>query len=274
MHKSPGNGSNNKYWLSSDIIKPIRPGKCKTEVFKPGIISLENRNEGNLSYSSKFNTFIYRVFDPELKDPLKLITYSKRGSAEITNQNISIDSEFREWDFNFDRTGKQFYFTSDRPLEAHISESNANSKIWKVAYINGIWGEPFPLPPPVNISNSFSGYPAFTDNSLMYFHSNRSESLGGDDIYTCISENNSFTQLSHPAYPINTRFNDRDPAISPDGSVLIFFSDRPGGSYADGDLYICSRNMKGEWNKAMPLGGLIGYAGHPYISDDGNSLFF
>ena len=269
----PVNGSNNIYWVSSDIINRIRPGKCKTEVFKPGIISVENRNEGNLSHSSKYNTFIYRVFSPDKKDPLKLITYSKRGSSEISNQNISIDSEYREWDFNFDRTGKQFYFTSDRPMESNNSESITNSKIWKAAYRNGIWGEPFPLPPPVNLDGSFSGYPSFTDNDLMYFHSNRSEGQGGDDIYRCISAKNSFTQLLNQPYPINTEFNDRDPAISPDGSVLIFFSDRPGGSYPDGDLYICSGNNKAGWNRPMPLGSLIGYAGHPYISDDGSTLF-
>ena len=40
------------------------------------------------------------------------------------------------------------------------------------------------------------------------------------------------------------------------------------------DQAIDIRILPGPAYPVLPLGYLIGYAGHPYISDDGNSLFF
>ena len=75
---------------------------------------------------------------------------------------------------------------------------------------------------------------------------------------------------------VNSDFNDLHPFVSPDESILIFDSDRPGG-FGDFDLYVAFRDQEGRWGKAFNLGGKInsaGYEGVPTLSLDGRFLFF
>lgn len=64
------------------------------------------------------------------------------------------------------------------------------------------------------------------------------------------------------------------PTISPDGNILIFASDKPGG-YGGIDLYFCSK--KGNtWSNAKNMGPAINTAGdelYPFMSIDGTLYF-
>jgi hypothetical protein len=70
-------------------------------------------------------------------------------------------------------------------------------------------------------------------------------------------------------------YNDLHPAISPDGTFIVFASDRPGG-YGGTDLYICYRFPDNTWSKPINLGDKINTIENeisPFIAEDG-SLFF
>ena len=46
------------------------------------------------------------------------------------------------------------------------------------------WGEGMPLPPPVDLSQYFDGYPnVYADGLQMIFHSNRPGGQGGDELW-------------------------------------------------------------------------------------------
>jgi peptidoglycan-associated lipoprotein len=76
---------------------------------------------------------------------------------------------------------------------------------------------------------------------------------------------------------VNSTWENRDPAISADGLVLIFSSDRDGG-YGGRDLWMTRRSTKnGPWSEPVNLGPTInsgGWEAGPDISADGRSLLF
>lgn len=75
--------------------------------------------------------------------------------------------------------------------------------------------------------------------------------------------------------PFNSAANDFDPAFSPDGAELYFFSNRPGGAGGD-DLYRVAVTADG-FGEAAPLGPEVNSAGDewaPALSPDGQALLF
>ncbi len=75
---------------------------------------------------------------------------------------------------------------------------------------------------------------------------------------------------------INSKYWDPSAAISADGTILYFSSNRPGG-YGGRDLYTSKRLPKGDWAKAINMGPVINTPydeDAPFISPDGNTLSF
>ncbi|MBM2813482.1 MAG: hypothetical protein HW421_244 [Ignavibacteria bacterium] len=74
---------------------------------------------------------------------------------------------------------------------------------------------------------------------------------------------------------INSKYMEAFPSISPDGSLLVFSSDRPGGTGKE-DLYISHKNPDGSWSEAKNPGPQINTPESeitPNIDNSGN-LFF
>ena len=66
------------------------------------------------------------------------------------------------------------------------------------------------------------------------------------------------------------------PFISPDGSWLIWDSEREGG-YGDSDLYISFKQQDGTWGDAINLGDQVNtstWEAGAYVTPDGKYLFF
>lgn len=75
---------------------------------------------------------------------------------------------------------------------------------------------------------------------------------------------------------INTKYWESYGSLSPDGESLYFSSNRPGGE-GEMDLYVSTKNAKGDWGIPQNLGKVINTRLNeeaPYLSNDGNTLFF
>lgn len=137
-------------------------------------------------------------------------------------------------------------------------------------------------------SNAFEGgisilFDANQAPSEIYFTSTLNPSVNrtgfeGLNIYRTIKDKKT-GRWSDPEHlsEINSNFNDKMPAISPDGTFLIFSSDRPGG-YGDFDLWISVRNSKnGTWSQPKNLGSPLNSSESeilPFIHQDGEQLYF
>ncbi|TGN00858.1 OmpA family protein [Leptospira yasudae] len=137
-------------------------------------------------------------------------------------------------------------------------------------------------------SNAFEGgvsilFDANHAPSEIYFTSTINTAVGrtgfeGLNIYKTVKDKKT-GRWADPEHlnEINSNFNEKMPAISPDGNFLIFSSDRPGG-YGDFDLWISVRNTKnGTWSQPKNLGAPLNSSESdilPFIHQDGEQLYF
>jgi Tol biopolymer transport system component len=94
------------------------------------------------------------------------------------------------------------------------------------------WSVPVNLGPVVNSGFSdFAPHPA-ADGLSLYFTSTRPDSLGGEDLWVLQRANRDdpWDTPRNLGAAINTTSNERSPALSLNGCLLFFATDRPGGS--------------------------------------------
>lgn len=93
------------------------------------------------------------------------------------------------------------------------------------------------------------------------------------DIYTA-DANSESNWTNEQAFPYNGRkYSNSYPHLSPDGNVLYFASDVPGG-YGGFDIYVCERTPDG-WSEPQNLGSAINTGGDeisPFVTN--NTLYF
>lgn len=249
------------------------PPGTTPELFLPEMLGRKSVNEGGATLSWDGRIVIYRHFEPGKADPLPVWVLEEKDGQWSKPVRPEFDSEYREWDFNFDRTGDGFYFTSDRKAVIGGQEAE-NSNIWMVRKRACGWTEPELLAAPVNTVKGFSGYPSITREGNIYFHSSREGGLGQTDLYMAVPKGNSEFDVKNLGEPVNTSWNDLDPSIAPDGTYLIFMSTRPVGVSERGNMYVSFRDQEGLWLDPVSINGIVGEAGHPCISADGRFFFF
>ena len=141
----------------------------------------------------------------------------------------------------------------------------------------GGWGKPKILPPPISTSSNESYYTETTDG-VIYISSKRTGGLGGFDIW-CIN-NTSIKTAVNLGKTVNSAYNDAWTCVAPDGSFLIFSSDRP-DDFGNQNLYICFKKNINDWSTSvnMEINGAGINISHqhqfnPTLSPDGKFLFF
>ncbi len=73
------------------------------------------------------------------------------------------------------------------------------------------------------------------------------------DLFYSVNQNGEWSKPENMGESINTLAYESHPYISPNGSYLVFTSDREGGQ-GETDLYVTFRSSTGEWAKAINLG--------------------
>lgn len=170
--------------------------------------------------------------------------------------------------------GDVLYFTSVR------EEKNNTERIYRSEFD----GQEFDAPEldtelPLNYyPNSIS--PSFTIDKVsgkkeVYFAANSPDGRANKDIYSSKFDGKKWDVPKLVNTWISTEYYESHPAISPDGSFLIFSSDRPGG-YGETDLYISWRDNDHGWSEPKNLGKGINTEYEeisPCIAQDG-ALYF
>lgn len=165
-----------------------------------------------------------------------------------------------------DGSGEYFFMTKRDDPE---KEQN----IWVVEKNNGIWEN---MKGVANVnSEERDGFPSVNLNGDLYFFSQREGGFGSADIYRSQKIDRQYSQPENLGESINSEHWDGLPYISPNGKVMIFFSDRPGG-YGEGDLYVSYLN-DGKWSDPENLGSNVNSSGTdvtPFIGPEKKYLYF
>ncbi len=149
-------------------------------------------------------------------------------------------------------------FSSNRPSKNNPTTFNTEFDALLIRTLNGVnsvldAGRALPkLTVPTDGAMS-SYYDAGTGFLELYGSAFLAGKAGSNaDIFVITNEDGKFSSPV-PVAGINTRGWEAHPAISADGTILIFASDRPGG-FGGADLYMSERQDDGTWSTPINMG--------------------
>jgi len=201
-------------------------------------------------------------------------TWSKPKVASFSGQWLDLESALSA-------NGAYLIFSSNRPAgnsktpidgfyygKPQIAKGGA---LWRVDRIHGTWGRPYRLPETVNISNSIYE-PSLASNGDLYF---QSADADGKQFHLYVARATRHGYLKAQRLDLDgpPDSSDMDPAVAPDGSFLIFSSDRQ--SAKDHQLFISFWKGK-RWSEPRLLGPDVnnGSVGDPRIDLKERRLYF
>jgi outer membrane protein OmpA-like peptidoglycan-associated protein/protocatechuate 3,4-dioxygenase beta subunit len=204
------------------------------------------------------------------------------GDAEFIIKNLNVNSENQ--DFGTVYYKDKIVFASSRPSSKFIRRVwNLNNLPFLDLFVADVHNSELLKVKPFdkNINNKYHEGPASFNEAgtFMAFTRNNYEGKSTDAIvklklYTAQFENGIWSD----AQPI--RFNSNEysvghPSLTADGNTMYFASDMPGG-IGGVDIYVTSKNDKGEWSDPKNLGSSVNTSGNemfPFIYQN-DCLFF
>jgi outer membrane protein OmpA-like peptidoglycan-associated protein len=189
----------------------------------------------------------------------------------------AINSEFEDYGPVLDANEDFIVFTTRRQ-DGNTNENVADDNkyyedIFVSEKVNGAWKSAKNIGPPVNTGFYDSNLTLSADGKFLFIYKDD----GAGDIY--VSERGSDGKWGTPEpLPgvINSSYRESSVSISTDEKTLFFASDRPGG-YGGSDIYVCTKDSKGEWSRVKNLGPRINTEfdeDGPFISFDSKNLYF
>lgn len=195
----------------------------------------------------------------------------------ITNIGSAINSEDEDYApvFNADET--ELVFTTrrrDGNTNENVADDNKPYEDVFVAYKNGDkWGSAKNIGPPINTKFHESTSALSPDGNTLYIRKDDNEG----DIF--VSEKGGDGKWSEPKpLPgvVNSTYREASVSVTQDGKILYFASGRPGG-FGGSDIYMCTKDSKGEWTRVKNLGATINTEFEedgPFIAADNKTLYF
>ncbi len=142
--------------------------------------------------------------------------------------------------------------------------------------VEGEWQAGQPIPG-VNTPSLNEGAQSISadGNTIIFTVCNRRGDFGSCDLYISEKVNKRWTRPENMGSTINTPSWESQPALSSDGRLLYFASDRAGGQ-GKRDIWYSQRQKNGDWTTPLNLGPTINTGLNdqaPFIHPDGVSLY-
>jgi hypothetical protein len=255
---------------TGDYFGQKPPGLTK-ELFAPGTISTDEV-EGCMCFSHDGRYLVLRRHWRE--DTQVFISERKDGEWSQLAVAPFFMKPYGFGDCTFAPNESRLYFTSNIPLDGG-NEPSPSSDIWMVEYGDDGWQRPVLVGAPVS-SPLHDSYPSAANDRTIYFFRRYESGEGSSEILSAEFSDGGYTEPVNLGENINTEWDEWDPAISPDGNLLIFCSTKPSGMGAD-DLYVSFKDRDGQWSESRSLGESVNThrsENRPFISADGKYLFF
>ena len=239
---------------------PFAPGVVSTGAeeyrisFAPdGQTAYFARGDGFFPQSGDATIFETRLVDGEWSDPA---VASFSGTYPDIDPWVSPD-------------GNSVYFSSIRPVGG---ETRNDADVWRVDRAGDAWGDPVHL---AAVSSELDELGAsVTAGGVLWFASERPGGAGGWDLYTAEPAGDGGFSEPQPVAAVNSPIWEFNPAISADGTLLVFTSINRGGGSGLGDLFE-SRLVDGAWSEPRPLPvNTSADEYHASFSADGAQLYF
>jgi len=191
----------------------------------------------------------------------------------------SINTKYDEYFPSITADDNTIYFTRQIPRESADPnmEHTFNEDIYVSEKQDGIWGKALNIGPPINTPRNEGAVCISADGQTMLFVGcDREDGYGSCDIYISKKFGNNWAKPVNIGPPINTKWGESQPSISPDGKTIYFISDRPGG-IGGYDIWKSTIQADGRWGNAVNMGPKINTPkneGAPFIHSDNQTLYF
>ncbi len=205
----------------------------------------------------------------------------KAYDTEPVNAGDSVNTELDEYWPSVTGDGQQLIFTREVKRAAGYGRDYAHDR-QEDFYIsrwnsNGYWGLARNAGAPLNTAGNEGAQSISADGRHMYFTAcDRSDGHGRCDIYLSTFDGIRWSPGQNVGPPVNTAYWESQPSISPNGKMLFFVSNRPGGM-GGMDIWYSVKGIDGKWGKPVNPGKNINTAGDeisPFIYFDGKRLYF
>lgn len=187
---------------------------------------------------------------------------------KLVNGNLGPNVNSTEDDYLPKQNDGILYFTSRRNAE---KEEIFRAKFRNKGLLNQAVKD---TKLPLYTYSNYGTIEFFTDPKTMltqlYFTASPPKNKSDRNIYSSTFSDGKWSKPSELTGDINSDSYESHPAIAPDGSFMIFSSDRE-GSLGETDLFVSLLNSDGTWGKPKNLGNKINSKYQeitPYIADD------
>ena len=252
-------------------------GSAHPEIFAPGVIS-GTGNVNAVTFAPDGNA---AWFDA-VAGGGSTIMESHRVAGTWTPPRIaSFSGQWRDLDPAMAPDGSFIVFCSNRPaspgdaaLDATTFDgrvrAGAGSHLWRVDRTGQDWGEPVLLPAVINDDTRLYSPSVVGDASLYYQHPD-----AGSRTFHLMRSQYADGRYQRPVPVVlgPRDADERDPAVAPDESFVVFSTKRPPGQ-ADGRLVIAFRSG-GHWGEPVDLGDAVNRDGAegPHLGPDGRTIY-
>ena len=241
------------------IVSPYfgqKPPGLIPEIFAPGIVSINGRGEGSISFSPDLDELYFGVFE---EDGNPSVYFSKLEDKKWTNPkkiNFTKDKKIGELHPFVSLNGKKIYFTA-------YDSNFENGKIWYVNRFENSWSNPTQLDSPINDDEVI--HPNLTKNGdLFYFNISKRKT------YYAPNKNGEFPEVQEVEFGVHA-------FISPSQDYIVVNARNREDGRNDSDIYVYFKKKDGTWSKAINLGNEVNSnfrETSPSITPDGKYLFF
>jgi outer membrane protein OmpA-like peptidoglycan-associated protein/tetratricopeptide (TPR) repeat protein len=198
--------------------------------------------------------------------------------VSIVNLGSAINSEYEDYGPAINEDETIMVFTSRR-REGNLNENVfTDNKPYEDIFIsvkeNGKWGYAKNIGEGVNTPFHDSNLALSADGTQLFLYK---DDNNGDIYETDKKPDGTWTFPVPLSEYINSEgFKESSISMSPDGKILFFSSDRPGGQGGI-DIYYSIADRNGEWTRSKNLGPIINTEfddDGPFIDYDGKTLYF
>ena len=198
------------------------------------------------------------------------------SATELPKPGLQINSPADEYINVVRIDGKQLLFTRKNLLSANTEVNEIQEQFFVSTKRKDDWDTavPFQL---MNIRGNHGALTFSVDGQQLLFSGcGWPGGKGSCDLYKSQYINGQWSDPEIFGARINSEQWDSQPALMPDGSEIIFASNRKGG-FGGSDLYKSVLLEDGSWSAAVNLGNQINTEGNemsPFVHPDGKSLYF
>jgi outer membrane protein OmpA-like peptidoglycan-associated protein/tetratricopeptide (TPR) repeat protein len=216
-------------------VSEVKESQLKDpETFDKSLNGKYHDGPAAFSKDGTFMAFTKNTFHDKTKDKiveLQICFSNYKDGKWSTPEEFAFNNEaYSVGQPSLSSDGNTMYFTSDMPGGFGGSDIYKTTRTGK-----GEWSKPENLGDKINTEGD-EMFPFIQDSSKAFmFSSNGHFGLGGQDIFVCALNGNSFERLYNAGSPLNTQYDDFA-AIINDQNKGYFSSNRTGGS-GDDDIY-------------------------------------